>query len=388
MRRNDTLRFAIIATCTIFVACDGSTDPDEPVLHDLSTSLANAATQVEFNRAQAALTDFSGVISQVVATDGFPLACSDCHTGGPSIAPRGPVAGVVARLKGRRAGDRGEGSDLTIVEQTVARLAVPVRENLLGTTCVWNPSADFWGNDPTNPYGDPPADAINFELYESANRRPVIPLDAIGGFATVAPRLQGPTIDVGGGVTLDGVELVSFQADGATSGQGLFDVDVAGRIRGDDDVTYTSELVQSASVTSSATQATVLDISIQELVSVAATGSAGLDLDVDRSGSDPQSLTFDLDFAAPDLLTITQGQVFFGGVAAATVSGSLSNPQITILDGSPIPTDEAGLLLGIFENASIVTGGIFEHVLFGACVGTTDHSVCSLIDPGAPDPPQ
>ena len=383
-----SFRFPVIALCALLAACDGTTDPDEPVLGSLAGSLASAATFVEFSEAQSVVTGYSGVISQLLATDGFPLGCSDCHTGGPSIAPRGSIAGVVAAIKRETVEPRAHEPVFGLDGSTHDWSMVPVRANLLGTTCVWNPDRDFWGNDPSNPYGDPPADAVNFEVYQSSNRRPIVPLVPLGGFATVAPRSQGPAVDVGGSVTLDGVELIGFQAAGNAPAEGIFDVDVSGQISGDEEISYASELTQDEAGGSSATQTTVFDVSIEELVSFTVGGSGGLDLDVERTGTQPQSLTFDLDLAAPDLLSISQGQVLYGGVPAAAVTGSLSNPQITILEGSPIPADEADLLRQIFENASIITGGIFEHVLFGTCVGTLDHSVCSQIDPGVPAPPQ
>lgn len=380
-----------LLTVLAVAACGGSTtdpNPDPQVsLSTLSNSVAQGATIVQLSQAQQAISELSGVISQIVATDGFPLGCGDCHQGGiPSVVPRQSVLGpALARRRGleeaRHVTPRRTALDPGL---TVASLSsVPQRANLLGTTCVWNPAADFWGNNPNNPYGDPEPDAVFFELYDAQGARPVIPLSLLNGYASVAPRGQGPQVDVGIFVNLDDQMLIDFETSGTADEEGGYDVSVDGSFADDGagGIDYTSDLTPARSETS----ASLLDLEVGELLTVGSGGAFSFTLDVGQTTGARQQLAFDVDFDANN--GVTSGTVVLDGEVVGTVTGTLSGLVFALTPDSPLAASERARLESIFQNASIITGGVFEHVLFGACVGTMDHSVCTAIDPGAPSPP-
>ena len=292
-------------------------------------------------------------------------------TGSPLIAPNVPrpnrasmaraaeyLAASVQRLQELQGTPEGDG------------LRANIPSNLLGVTCIWDPTNVKWIIDPNDP-GLAPPNGIRFRLYtiDQASQLPALPLDDIG-FIDITDDSSPTTIDVGLVAEIDGVgTLVNYDITGSF-GQTSFTLTMSGFVGNGTDQLDFNFTVGGSTDTFSSSFSLILGTTV---VTFDFTGSS------DGSGSNTVIIS---DAAADIVIEFIFNFDQFGNVAlgsgvtvnnelVANITGTVDNAVLTGADGTPLTEAELFALAGLFNAVGDLFEVMAELFTFGVGVAGT-----------------
>ena len=277
-----------------------------------------------------------------------------------------PELAVDGRAAGRRLATRALAVDaalLTSLAGSDPRPTVPVE--LLGVTCIWDSNLQQYIVDPNDP-GLAPANGIRFRLYttSSVTGIPVLPLDDIG-FLDIIDSSSGQVVDVSLLVNIKGVPVLDYDVTGSFSVTS-FNINTAGTIS---DGVSSLNFDLAVSGTASAFTAAFA------LVAGPATFSLSVTLDPTGAGSATASLSSGVNTLAVTVTFDENGFVGPGGVVTlngdvvADISGNLFSPLITPTPGSPLSSQDAQALSGVFLDGVTILEALTGLAEAGLAIG-------------------
>ena len=359
---------ARLATVTLAISVGAACDDDS----DGGTQLTGGNTQQVAQQSAASVDsilssffDDNDALTSLDVLGGLILGV----TGSPLIAPNVPrpnqasmaraaeyLAASVQRLQELQGTPEGDG------------LRANIPSNLLGVTCIWDPTNVKWIIDPNDP-GLAPPNGIRFRLYtiNQATQLPALPLDDIG-FIDITDDSSPTTIDVGLVAEIDGVgTLVNYNIMGSF-GQTSFTLMMDGFVGDGTDKLDFNFTVAGSTDSFSSSFNLILGTTV---VSFEFTGSS------DGSGSNTVLIS---DATADVFILFTFNFDQFGNVApgsgvtvndelVANITGTVDNAVLTGADGTPLTDAELSALAGLFN----AVGDLFEVMaeLFFFGIGVT-----------------